>query len=193
MKKLAQGLVVLAAVGLLAAAAQAECDADNCFGIYFDVPDYQVTYIPPPAPFTEFNVYFVLRQPTVPAIASAEFRTRVDSAGPITFLGQTYPSGGVGGPEGIVYQQPLLTGEPTLMATWHLILLQPVNLCRFFIGPPTNPHLPGQAAIQDGPQHWVPLTFAGDPESDGFTMVARWEVVVPVESTVWSTVKALYR
>jgi hypothetical protein len=201
MKRLALVIIVLLGAPAVAYAA---CDGiDNCLGIYFDQDTWTQTCAEP-VPWTPFHVYFVLQNCAFDAIGGIDFAWRFDPtpAVPPIVLAAYLPGVepwitdyyniiyAIGGP-------PVIIEGPFVVLDLTMILVAPFT-ADLQLGPALPATLPGHGAINDyyDPANIVPLNYGSPVDADGWTVdgVARFgNCSTPVETTNWSTIKALFR
>lgn len=197
-RKLWSALALVAIV--VSPAAYANCvGVDNCFGVYFDSPAYEQHMLDAaPDAGIPFNLYFVLKNATPASIGGFEFAWRFAQPGaPVHFvLGTTLPAGAVVQGSFVDLPVPLVVDGPVLLTTVQLMITTTPEEAWIQVGPATPPTVPGYAIIQDGmgqPDLFIPLNFPGVVDDEGWATVAGWMIEVPVEPTVWGSLKALYR
>jgi hypothetical protein len=207
MKKVA----ILLALSMIASSAFALVDTGtSSLGIYFD--NAGNTNCSAPAPFTPFNLYFIIANPTVSNMGGFEFQWRFDPApaAPPIITAFTLPplALNIGTNYNVIVGLGggLITSEATVVATAGMILTAAMPANTYIqVGPATPASHPGHAAYNNfnNPAEIIDMNFStvnGTTviiDGNGWVIpgVAKMSCDGPVatEPTTWSGVKALFQ
>jgi hypothetical protein len=198
------------ALSLVASSAFALVDQDNSsFGIYFDnAGDLNCGA---PAPFTPFNLYFIIANPEVQNMGGFEFQWRLNpqpAAQPIISSFTLPPNAlNIGTNYNVIVGlgSGMITSEATVVATANMLLLAAMDPSTYIqVGPATPASHPGHAAYNNfnDPAQIIDLNFSTvngndvtvDPNGWVVPGVFKFSCPAPIatETESWSGVKALF-
>lgn len=180
----------------------------NSLGVYFE-PSGDSNCCNP-VRFAPFNVYFVLAHPTAAKLAGYEFAWRISPLDPAPIiLSKTFAPGAVNaGLETnllVTIAGGLATTEATVLVSYSLMALSPIDFSYVTVGPATPAAVPGHAACF-GLMDTAPtaMAFHGVPgwatlDSEGWVVPGVAQLggctgpPPAAMAATWSAVKSLFR
>lgn len=195
-------LVVLLMVSLMATSAFALADEDaNSIGVYFDAAGDNNSIMTTPG--VNFNMYFILANPTVPALDAFEFAYQIVAPPGAEFslvrFGTTtsWPLNAGDASQTLVGTYlaaagtPVPTSQATVLTNWLMGCFAPTAVYNVFISPLSTPSIPGAMAIAyDG------VKYPAGPSTGGYenpVAVINGGAPVSEEVSSFGGVKALFR
>ncbi len=195
MKKIAALICLIALVSTSALAVVSPYD--DMMGMYWDLDADIVCMAPLAAPV---NLYIILTNPTIDAIAGFECGITMDAAVMPYILGVTFPSPhGIDwiDPQNIIvyFYEPIVCAEITLLATLNVGNFAGVPV-DFYLHEATPASIPGNLPVillTDDTLVQVITPWPGEKTAGQFHDCLHWITPIPTHETTWDHIKSLYR